>query len=98
METFIKTERNVGTSSVSINMFTDPNFPNSATGNRLNRVDLWYFGGTDGSQFAARVVAEEDIYFDAQYTKTIYFSKDIFVEGLDYLKLIVGECWICFLS
>ena len=70
METFIKTERNVGTSSVSINMFTDPNFPNSATGNRLNRVDLWYFGGTDGSQFAARVVAEEDIYFNAQYTIT----------------------------
>ena len=32
--------------------------------------------------------------FDAQYTKTIYFSKDIFVEGFDYLKLIIGECWI----
>ena len=36
--------------------------------------------------------------FDAKYTKTIYFAKDIFVEGLDYLKLIIGECWICFLS
>ena len=36
--------------------------------------------------------------FDAQYTKTIYFSKDIFAEGLDHLKLIIGECWICFLS
>ncbi len=36
--------------------------------------------------------------FDAKYTKTIYFSKDIFVEGFDYLKLIIGECWICFLS
>ncbi len=32
--------------------------------------------------------------FDANYSKTIYFSKDIFVEGLDYLKLIIGECWI----
>ncbi len=36
--------------------------------------------------------------FDEKYTKTIYFSKDIFVEGFDYLKLIIGECWICFLS
>ena len=36
--------------------------------------------------------------FDANYSKTIYFAKDIFVEGLDYLKLIIGECWICFLS
>ena len=36
--------------------------------------------------------------FDAKYTKTIYFAKDIFVEGFDYLKLIIGECWICFLS
>ena len=36
--------------------------------------------------------------FDEKYTKSIYFSKDIFVEGLDYLKLIIGECWICFLS
>ena len=36
--------------------------------------------------------------FDEKYTKTIYFSKDIFVEGVDYLKLIIGECWICFLS
>lgn len=32
------------------------------------------------------------------YTKTIYFSKDIFVAGLDYLKLIIGDFWICFLS
>ena len=36
--------------------------------------------------------------FDPKYTKTIYFSKDIFVEGFDYLNLIIGECWICFLS
>ena len=36
--------------------------------------------------------------FDTYYQKTIYFSKDIFVEGLDYLKLIIGECWIGFLS
>ncbi|MDJ0577610.1 MAG: hypothetical protein QNJ65_20930 [Xenococcaceae cyanobacterium MO_234.B1] len=36
--------------------------------------------------------------FDAKYTKTIYFSKDIFVEGFDYLKLIIGKCWIHFLS
>ena len=36
--------------------------------------------------------------FDAKYTKSIYFSKDVFVEGLDHLKLIIGECWICFLS
>ena len=25
--------------------------------------------------------------FDAKYTKTIYFAKDIFVEGFDYLRL-----------
>ena len=36
--------------------------------------------------------------FDPKYTKSIYFSKDIFVEGLDHLKLIIGESWICFLS
>ncbi|MDJ0680076.1 MAG: hypothetical protein QNJ18_09475 [Xenococcaceae cyanobacterium MO_167.B52] len=36
--------------------------------------------------------------FDKNYTKTIYFSKDIFAEGLDHLKLIIGESWICFLS
>ena len=36
--------------------------------------------------------------FDAKYTKTIYFAQDIFVEGFDYLKLIIGECWICFFS
>lgn len=36
--------------------------------------------------------------FDEKYTKTIYFSRDIFVEGFDYLKLIIGGCWICFLS
>ncbi len=36
--------------------------------------------------------------FDPKYTKTIYFSKDVFIEGFDYLKLIIGESWICFLS
>ena len=36
--------------------------------------------------------------FDPKYTKSIYFSKDVFVEGLDHLKLIIGESWICFLS
>ncbi|MDJ0681497.1 MAG: hypothetical protein QNJ18_16740 [Xenococcaceae cyanobacterium MO_167.B52] len=36
--------------------------------------------------------------FDPKYTKSIYFSKDIFVEGFDYLNLIIGECWISFLS
>ncbi len=36
--------------------------------------------------------------FDPKYIKSIYFSKDIFVEGLDHLKLIIGEDWICFLS
>ena len=36
--------------------------------------------------------------FDPKYTKSIYFSQDIFVKGLDHLKLIIGKDWICFLS
>ncbi len=36
--------------------------------------------------------------FDPKYTKTIYFSKDVFIEGFDYLKLTIGESWISFLS
>lgn len=36
--------------------------------------------------------------FDKNYSKSIYFADDIFVEGLDYLKLRVGQFRICFLS
>ena len=68
MEVFAKTERNLGTNSLSITMFTDPNSPNSSTGDRLNRVDLFNFNSFEGNQFAARVVSEEDIYFTVQYT------------------------------
>ena len=68
MEVFAKTERNVGTNSLSITMFTDPNSPNSSTGDRLNRVDLFNFNSFEGNQFAARVVSEDDIYFTVQYT------------------------------
>ena len=68
MEVFAKTERNVGTNSLSITMFTDPNSPNSSTGDRLNRVDLFNFNSFEGNQFAARVVSEEDIFFTVQYT------------------------------
>lgn len=69
METFVKTEQNQGTSSVSINMFTDSTYPNSPNGNRLNRVDLLLFAGAGNpNQFAARVVSEEDIYFNVEFT------------------------------
>lgn len=75
MQVFARTENNIGNSELEIVMFTDPNFPNTPTGNRLNRVDLWYFSQAQGSgagngtpsRFVARITAEEEIQAAAVY-------------------------------
>ena len=74
MQVFARQERVLGASTISITMFTDPNSPNSATGNKLNRVDLWYFGNnetgsnvTAPSRFVVRVISENDVFFTASY-------------------------------
>ena len=47
-------------------------------------------------EFSSKFDCYQD--FDNNHSKSIYFADDIFVEGLDYLKLRVGQFRICFLS
>ena len=75
MQVFARSENNVGDNELEIVMFTDPNSPNSPTGNRLNRVDLFNFSQAQGSgagngtpsRFVARITAEEEIQAAAVY-------------------------------
>ena len=64
-EVFARSENNTGNSSLSIEIFTDPNSPFSPTGNRLNRVDLHNFATqifTNGrNRFYARISCKVQI-------------------------------------
>ncbi|MAO19744.1 MAG: hypothetical protein CMJ25_03235 [Phycisphaerae bacterium] len=70
-EVFARSENNTGNSSLSIEIFTDPNSPFSPTGNRLNRVDLHNFATqifTNGKNiFYARISCKADLTVGLSY-------------------------------
>ena len=72
-EVYARNTNNLGASSLTMEIFTDPNSPFNPTGNKLNRADLHYLltGGLNifGVQhrFYARIICKETITVDLTY-------------------------------